>query len=690
MRNHKNIHHISAFFLAISLLMLCTSGSLNAQGQEVRWMRIGDLHNWYSSLGAEIEVGRTGDETQQQDGLRWPAQFQFQDNVAAKSLWIGTTNFDDPILGQVVPHKVNSVGTRDFDPVADIMPDEFKMVGRFRAPLVVVDGNAATDNRLNDIVDEIREDQIQDRMIVSTFHSGMGISCTRKIIGFSQQNHDDYFIYEYVFKNTGIIDNNGTTRPVPLTDVWFHFQHRYAIGHEAFRCECGWDPENNINWGRNTVNQVVGQDPNAADFEFRASYSWYGRHSQAPANDLGLPHFGQSKPLAAAKFIGVITLHADTGPGDQTDDLFQPRTTQYLGSDDQEIQRRDPFNTSVMTQKYNAMSAGHPNQTHAQQVGNGFADIWGTDPGGYSQGQGFGPYNLQPGDSIRIVMAEAVGGLSREKAWEVGRAFYRQEPPYTMPDGSTTTDRMEYKNAWVMTAEDSLFQAFRRAREVFNNNYEIPLPPPPPDQFEVASGGDKISLTWSSNAESWPNFDGYEVYRGFRKSDTTFTKIFECDRSNLVNAFNDTTARRGENYYYYVVSKDDGSTNDINPGVPLRSSKFFTITNTPAFLRRPASEGFTDIRIVPNPFHIQARDLQFGSGQSKDRIAFFGLPPVCTIRIFTERGDLIKTIEHNDGTGDELWDSLTESRQLIVSGLYIVHFQTPDGQSDFRKLIVIR
>jgi hypothetical protein len=112
-----------------------------------------------------------------------------------------------------------------------------------------------------------------------------------------------------------------------------------------------------------------------------------------------------------------------------------------------------------------------------------------------------------------------------------------------------------------------------------------------------------------------------------------------------------------------------------------------------------------EIRIVPNPFDIRARSLQFGlTPGATDRIAFYGLPPECIIRIFTERGDLIKTIVHDDGSGDELWNSLTESNQLVVSGVYIVHFEvTKDvfdqdsgellikkGKTAFRKLIVIR
>jgi hypothetical protein len=96
------------------------------------------------------------------------------------------------------------------------------------------------------------------------------------------------------------------------------------------------------------------------------------------------------------------------------------------------------------------------------------------------------------------------------------------------------------------------------------------------------------------------------------------------------------------------------------------------------------------------------KDLQFGQ-DIPDRLAFYGLPPFCRIKIYTETGDLIETIDHTNGSGDEYWHSLTSSNQLVVSGLYIAYFEvTKDtydeqgrlmfkkGDNIFRKFIIIR
>lgn len=675
-----------SLLVAAGLLLLLVSGALAQPAQEVRWLRVGNLHSWYSSLGSELEIGRTGSETEQTDGMRWPAQYVWQDNVAGKAMWIGTTNFFDRKLNSTVPHKVVAVGTRGADPAGEIMPVSFKMIGRFRAPNVIVDGDPATENRLNDVLDEVDETLVPDRVIVNELNTSIGLTVTRKLMAFSQQNHDNYFVYDYVLKNTGIIDRQGTRDPKTLTGVVLYFQYRYALGKESFFL--GFAPSNNVDWGRNTVNQVVGTNPAAPDFEFRAQYSWYGKHSQSPVDDLGAPNHVLDGRLTSAKYIGFVTLHADKSATDKSDDPSQPSTTFYIGSDTGP-QASNQFDPGLMTRKYEAMTKGHSPVSHADQIGEGFANIFGNDAGGFAQGQGFGPYDLAPGDSIHIVFAEAVDGLSREQCVALGKQWFDNAAPFTLPNGSTTSNRDQFKNAWVKTGIDSLYRTFRHAGQNFKTGYAIPQPPPPPSIFEVKSGGDRISLSWSDNAASWPGFDGYKVYRATGKPDTTYTEIFSCNRANVVHTFDDVTARRGFDYYYYIVSKDDGSTNDVHPGAPLVSSKFYTMTNAPAYLRRPAADDLADIRVVPNPYNIRARELQFGS-VAPDRIAFFGLPPECTIKIFTERGDLIETLAHTDGSGDELWDSLTSSRQVVVSGLYIAVIETPDGRSAVRKFIIIR
>jgi hypothetical protein len=237
-------------------------------------------------------------------------------------------------------------------------------------------------------------------------------------------------------------------------------------------------------------------------------------------------------------------------------------------------------------------------------------------------------------------------------------------------------------------------QTFRNARNNYNSGYALPQPPPPPSEFNVTGGGDRIQLTWTNNAASHPHFGGYVIYRSegiVTEWRTVYTKIFETNDPNAIR-FDDVSARRGFDYFYYIQTKDDGTQ---VPGKTLYSSLFWTVTSVGAVLGRPATVAQLDsvkkyLRVVPNPYDIRARLFQFGDQAQYDRITFYGLPPACKLRIYTERGDLIWEKKHTRPTGDEIWDSTTSSGQIIASGIYILYVELPGGGAVHRKFVVIR
>ncbi len=682
----------------ITLAFLVLVMAIPALAGEIQWLAVGDLHDWFHSAGCEIEVGRRHLISDQQDGLRWPAQFRYQDVKAAKALWIGCRNFDDPVAGKTYNYKVVHVGPRVLDENNEFMTETFELWGRQDHPLVYVDGLPASKLTYMETVDKVDPDLPADRILYNVVHTSMGIKMTRKVYAFINKNHSNYFIYDFVFKNDGIIDLKGTKKEQTLQDVVFFWQYRYAPTREACSYGYNWMPQS-ATWGHSTMNDVIYKDP-ATGSPFRALISWLGKHSKwsGPGDNIGAPDYLLDGHLGAAQFVGVLDLHADKSAKDHSDDPAQPTTTKEVGSDDPWESNNSQYNAGQMAQEYQVMTAGRPALSHAARVGDGFADLYGGTSGGFSQAQGFGPYTMEPGDSIHIVYVEAVAGLSREQCYEIGAKWLADPKNYNAT-----------KDQWVMTGRDSLIKTFKRAKANYESGFDIAEAPPAPQQFNVRSGGDRIFLDWADNADGWVGKNkgnkmvGYRVYRAIHKPDTTYEKIFECGpgtaHPEVVHEFQDKTARRGFNYYYYVVTFDDGSSED---GV-LESSKFFTMTTEPAFLRRPAGRRLSDIRIVPNPYNIRARDWQFGIS-APDRILFVNLPPFCDINIYTERGDLIKTIHHTDGSGDETWNSITESRQVIVSGVYLVYFKvTQDyvdeatgqlifkkGESIVKKLAIIR
>jgi hypothetical protein len=693
-----NINKMLSILILATVCILYTSVNLIAQnGGELKWLRVGSLHHFFSEQGAEVETPRIGGSTHPvEDGLFWPADYgDRQSSIAARGMWVGTDNYNDPVMQTNYQYKVVGVGPISVsDQLTQVIPAELKLIGCFDHPMVIVDGAIATDNQLNDALDGIDENMFADRMIINKVHTAIGLTITRKCMAFTQQYNDNYFIYDYCIKNTGIIDKNGTVVPKKLTNCWFMLDYRYSLGGESVTgYNQGWGLWN-ATWGNNIINDVVGYNPKAPGFDFRASYSWYGPYSTRTVDDWGCPDDQETGIMAAARFVGNVTLHADSSTTNRQDNIYQPKSTWYIGSDTQWSRNSSQYDPILMTNRYNFMKSGDPAKTHAEEVGSGYADLWGSphDPGGYAQTASYGPYNFEIGDSIHIIVAEGVAGLSREKNREVGGNWFQwykglSKPPLVLPDGKTTEDFNAYKKAWVLTCRDSLTKTYRNAIANYATLYdgikgnEIPLPPPPPASFTVEGGGDRIRLSWADNADSYPNFDGYQIYRSegsVMSPKTVYEPVFSCSKkdNNVVHTWDDKTPKRGFDYYYYIQSKDNGSTNIYKPGVPLVSSKFYTMTNSPATLQRPAGRIFQEVRVVPNPYDIRARKLAFEVHDTQyDRMAVYEIPPQCKLRIYTERGDLIWEKDHTSGTGDQLWDSLTEFDQIVASGIYILYVE---------------
>jgi hypothetical protein len=71
------------------------------------------------------------------------------------------------------------------------------------------------------------------------------------------------------------------------------------------------------------------------------------------------------------------------------------------------------------------------------------------------------------------------------------------------------------------------------------------------------------------------------------------------------------------------------------------------------------------------------------------KIQFTHLPDVCEIRIYTLAGDLVNTLDHDNGTGTEEWDMLTVNKQGIAPGVYFYHVQSQYGEK-LGKFVVIK
>jgi len=140
-------------------------------------------------------------------------------------------------------------------------------------------------------------------------------------------------------------------------------------------------------------------------------------------------------------------------------------------------------------------------------------------------------------------------------------------------------------------------------------------------------------------------------------------KDYELIQTTTDNSFTDNSAVRGVAYHYFVTAVDDSG---------LESNHYQNRTLYAASPFEPGKETTDDVIIVPNPYRVDAGGLNYSD---PNRITFFNLPPYCTLKIYNEVGDLIKTIEHTDGSGDESWDQINTSNQFVKSGVYILSVQ---------------
>ncbi|NQT24132.1 hypothetical protein HQ585_02130 [candidate division KSB1 bacterium] len=108
------------------------------------------------------------------------------------------------------------------------------------------------------------------------------------------------------------------------------------------------------------------------------------------------------------------------------------------------------------------------------------------------------------------------------------------------------------------------------------------------------------------------------------------------------------------------------------------------------------------IRVVPNPY-IVANSWEpqnpYSNGRGPRELHFINLPAECTIRIFSIRGQLVDTIEHqssniDDGTsmwdGTAIWDMQTRDNLDIAYGIYFYHIDAGKIGTKQGKFAVIK
>jgi hypothetical protein len=553
-------------------------------------------------------------------------------------------------------------------------------------------------------------------MIELHYKAYPGFDVLKRSYSFSNENHDDYIIfYERYLCTFDWDEDPEPDAPTDQTiqDMYLAYGYSFQTAEGTYITYSRWYEEAQDDWA--TYEDYTPQIA-TDDRELQIIYGWDGDHPDLNTfepdgqefDDTGDPRFatgeGGTSAMPSGEFIsvgygGFATLHADVSPADHSDDFTQPTAimtniniNNFWNSDFPGYATAWDWAASGYKQTVEDQ-AGWPDEANAVEAEMPF--------------QAIGPYDFTLGDSIVIVYAMAVNGISTDLAIEKGlewRDWYRGVSGADFDDDA--------KNSLIATGKDSLFETLDRAKWAWEHNLDIAAPLPAPD-LTVTSGPNVVYLEWEDMSEvgdpntGVPDLDHYNIYRKFG--------LYQVDRYEELNAagthlrwekidevpatqttYTDESVTRGQSYHYAVTAVDDGTqnTNGLFPNRKLESSLYANRSQVAAIPFLPGESTTEKVRIVPNPYVIAAEDFNFTGDDN--RILFANLPAYCTLRIYTATGDLIKTIEHTSGSADEIWDQVTESTQYIASGVYILQVTNARDLNDKslpetnEKFVIIR
>ncbi len=455
----------------------------------------------------------------------------------------------------------------------------------------------------------------------------LGVKVVQKTHGWTYGYADDFIIYEHIITNMG-------TNYQTLEDVYVGFH---------FDCD---------------ISSQEGTQPHIDDLTEFDEYTWpdgktsyisYMYDDENPniaGPDVGGPN-GQSQG-----FLGMACLRSSVTKEGLED---KPSTHRWWDWNS------DPGDD---VEAYNYMAD------------EGYAAVPGT-PFDYRFLQAYGPYDLDAGESVVVVVALGIG---------------------------TGLDGMRLNLKW--------------AKDLYDNNWVGPTPPPSPT-LTVDSGDRQVQLTWNDAPESFTDpvsgkvdFEGYRVWRSPTGVEGTWTLLGDWDlvddigrNTGVRHDYLDTDVHNGYPYYYSITSYDTGE-----PDLGLESlESSAVIQKTFAQPGAPFTGSLEDIAVVPNPFKgVAAWDWEPSpENPAKERISFIHLPTECTIRVFTLDGDQVIEIRHDEdvsGRTYENWDlisrdgyidaeahpSVEENRGKIVAGIYLFHVDAPGEGTYVGKFVVIR
>lgn len=559
-----------------------------------------------------------------------------------------------------------------------------------------------------------------------------GITVKRRVYNWSNQDFDDFYIVDLEFTNTGDFDGDGA-EDVPggtadLVDVYIGFKNNFASAAMGITEQFGWSgyaPSRGID-------DIVWMSD--ADGYFGSVPSGYKaiikRDSDDPVtrpwDDTGDPRYRarentafdilqvEGQPCSPSTFIVAPIAYADDAGMFSFNSwdrgkYAQPKTAeQPLGWKWWHVRSETDYDDPFPGNKgegdlFSTMSEpgykSNPDESNPDDIK------------GYSEMSVYGPYDLDAGESCKIVLAWVAGHPSQMKPAPAGT----QQMDPVMWDRSS--DDVEKKIIEIKSAgEQAAFENLQLAHFAYDADYQIPASPT--EAFIAAEDKEsspdaRVQISWKDLADRAVNpwtgtadITGYRVYRSTWFSWGPWELWDEITKGTSGETVNGEWTYAGGRYTYEDKLTAAGfayhySVRTVNGGYDSwTSANGMTLDDIPVSrVKSNASRGYesgwappsartydaderkpfqpttpeTDrlekqILVVPNPYLVDGKH-QYPNSRN---LRFVGVPSKCIIYIYSAAGDLVKFIEHdNSQKGETSWGQVSYNVSgEVQTGLY--------------------
>ena len=622
-----------------------------------------------------VDVGSTGGIS----GYDWPRDFRYASNGGGCSYDILVENWNKPdgnINGYAVPGDTE---------VGSWFTVYNRKKIKYPYPTIIVEGE---DISSTDVYDGDPDPTLpSDQMVETVANSYLGVSLRQRVYAWSHPKFQDFTIVHLQWINTG---NTDADEEIELPDnsfsqFYFFEVNTFSPGRGSHDELCNIDHQKSDRadvYSSVDIWQWEGDDPeNSGTPDYSRPQLMHvsvGNDPDDTWENRSVNNEGDPKPetgeFMSPMHVGEGIIHLDASVDDRSHDpakhyMYYWDTYYWLfhGATQDREDRYEVYRNGMNGEFF-------PEDDDKD------------DPNPQTGGQRaitcFGPWELEFGDTINVVLFRGCSGLDPITAREKGEEWLRW---WQTGAGDFDTDD---KNQLLRTGRDSLLQVYDRAQSIYANDLQLPegWNPQPPQTLTVSSvDSNYIQIEWTPPGERADEIAEYNIYASIGSRDTRFELMdtVPADPAQIEYLYTIKDPQPGFAYYFALTAVD---------GKGQESSQYLCRTNRLAVQAGLAKgKSIDDVRVVPNPFVYDPNAIENYTGEP-DKIMFAGLPGDCQIRIYTLTGDLVDEIHHDDEfSGGKEFLTITKYRQFMTSAIYIYHVKSLDGFGEKTgKFIVVR